>query len=279
MDYGLVSFIIRVRNTQKEHLHDSLKSALSQTYSNIEVIVVFDKGDQNKDDGIRDVLSQFESDSRLKVFYREKGGGHIEAMNYGITKANGKFIAVLDSDDKSFENRILHQLQYMINNKLNFVGSWIYFISEGEGLIAELRTPVSHNEIRNNILIHTPFAHSSIIYEKEILEKIGYYDPGLSGSEEYEFYLRVMGNGFKVGNVPEHLCYILQRHDSLLYTTWWDTRKGYVTSKFRAIRKYHFNRPSDIFYALISPIAFLVPISKQKAIISKLGWYRILDKH
>jgi glycosyltransferase involved in cell wall biosynthesis len=44
MDVGLISIIIRVRNIKRHFLYESLSSALSQTYKNIEVVVVFDKG-------------------------------------------------------------------------------------------------------------------------------------------------------------------------------------------------------------------------------------------
>ena len=99
MDFGLVSFIIRVKNIKKKFLQKSLRSALSQTYKNIEIIVVFDKGDPELDKQIWETISEFKNDPRLKLFYREKGRGHIEAMNFGLSKAEGKFIAVLDSDD------------------------------------------------------------------------------------------------------------------------------------------------------------------------------------
>lgn len=278
MDFGLVSFIIRVKNIKKKFLQKSLRSALSQTYKNIEIIVVFDKGDPELDKQIWETISEFKNDPRLKLFYREKGRGHIEAMNFGLSKAEGKFIAVLDSDDYSSENRVSRQLHYLKENELNFVGSWARFYSEEDELVAELKIPITHKNIRDKILVHNPFSHSSVLYEKSILKQTGYYDTKFPGCEEYDFYLRVLANGFKVGNIPEFLVSIIQRKDSLMAKTKWNTRKGYVKSKFRAILYYHYHRISDLFYTLISPIVFLVPVSKDKLILSKFGWYKTMNK-
>ncbi len=277
MDVGLVSFIIRVRNTKRRLLYESLSSALSQTYKNIEVVVVFDKGNPELDEGIKEVTSKFENDSRLRVFYREKSSGLVDAMNYGLSKARGQFIAVLDSDDMCSENRIFHQLQYMLKNKLNLVGSWADVISEEGNLIAKFKPPVLHKDIRKYIMIHNPFYHSSILYERNIVTNVGYYDTTFSGSEEYDFYLRIVGSGYKVGNVPEFLCYLRQRKDSFVATSKWPQRKGYVKAKFNAVIKYRYTRLSDLIYTLISPIVFFVPLGKEKMISSKLGWYETVD--
>src|SRR6266850_916161 len=145
MGYGLVSFIIRVRNTPKHFLLECLKSALSQTYNNIEIILVFEKGDPDKDSGIREVISGFSDEKRLRVFYREKAAGLADQMNYGLLKSTGKFIAVLDSDDKCSEDRIERQLEYMFEKKLNFVGSWANAISEDGTLIGKFKPPSSHD--------------------------------------------------------------------------------------------------------------------------------------
>ncbi len=276
MDLGLVSFVIRLRNTPKRFLLECLRSALSQTYNNIEIILVFDKGDPDKDAGIREVISSFHDEKRLRVFHREKGAGLADAMNYGIMKSTGKFIAVLDSDDKCSENRIERQLQYMLEKKLNFVGSWANIISEHGKVIARFKPPSSHNDIRNNIMIHNPFYHSSILYEKDILTKVGGYIT-YPGSEEYDFYLRVISEGYKVGNVPEFLCYYRNWQSSFVASSKWGQRKGYVKIKFNAIRKYHYLRLTDLFYALISLMVFFVPLGKESLASSTLGWYEVIN--
>ncbi|MGI0023401.1 MAG: glycosyltransferase [Nitrososphaeraceae archaeon] len=276
MDVGLVSFVIRVRNTPKHFLLECLRSVLSQTYDNIEIVMVFDKGDPDKDAGISEVISSFPNEKKLQVFFREKGAGLADAMNYGLLRSRGKFIAVLDSDDKCSEKRIEHQLQYMLEKNLNFVGSWAKVISEDGTLVARFKPPTSHNDIRNNIMIHNPFYHSSILYEKDILSKVGNYI-AYPGSEEYDFYLRVISGGYKVGNVPEFLCDYRQRKDSFVASSKWKQRKGYLKIKFNAVRKYHYVRLTDLFYATISIAAFFVPLGKESLASSSLGWYEVIN--
>lgn len=276
MDYGLVSFVVRLRNTPKHFLLECLNSIFSQTYDNIEIILVFEKGDPDKDAGIQEVISGFSNDKRLRVFYREKGFGLADQMNYGLSKSKGKFIAVLDSDDRCSQDRIERQLTYMSEKKLNLVGSWANAISEDGTLIGKFRPPSSHDEIRNIIMLHTPFAHTSILYEKDILNKVGNYTP-YPGAEEYDFYLRVISKGYKVGNVPEFLCDYRKWTSSFSSSSKWGQRKGYVKIKFDAVRKYHYWRLSDLFYAAISPAAFFVPLGKESLASSKLGWYETIN--
>ena len=87
------SIIIPLYN-KKELISNTLKSVLSQTYNNFEVIVV----DDGSTDGSIDAISGL-NDERLKLF-RKENGGVSSARNYGIKKAEGEYIAFLDADDE-----------------------------------------------------------------------------------------------------------------------------------------------------------------------------------
>jgi glycosyltransferase involved in cell wall biosynthesis len=89
------SVIIPVYNSVNL-ISDTLKSALSQIFTDYEIIIVND----GSTDGTKDVLETFAMQSALsiRVFHQEnKGQG--EARNLGIQQANGRYVAFLDSDD------------------------------------------------------------------------------------------------------------------------------------------------------------------------------------
>lgn len=94
MNQPKVSVIIPVYNTEK-YLRECLDSVVNQTLKDIEIICV-DDGSTDRSLG---VLREYEArDSRVKVFTQEKSNAGA-ARNIGLSKANGEYLAFLDSDD------------------------------------------------------------------------------------------------------------------------------------------------------------------------------------
>lgn len=90
----MVSIIIPVYNVA-EFLEECVNSVISQTYENLEVILV-DDGSIDKSGSICDFYKQ--KDERIKVVHKENGG-QSDARNVGIQMATGKYLYFLDSDD------------------------------------------------------------------------------------------------------------------------------------------------------------------------------------
>lgn len=112
----LVSIIIPMYNSEK-FIVDTLESIKKQTYSNFEAIII---DDLSTDNSAKLVKSFCESDRRFQYYcLLEKGGASI-ARNLAIEKANGDYIAFLDADDRWLENKLESQLNFMIDNNLNF---------------------------------------------------------------------------------------------------------------------------------------------------------------
>lgn len=92
----IISVIIAVYNAQK-YLRQCLDSVLNQTYKDIEVICV---NDGSTDSSLK-ILEEYEkADVRVRVFTKENEGlGGASARNFGLEKATGKYVSILDSDD------------------------------------------------------------------------------------------------------------------------------------------------------------------------------------
>lgn len=90
----MISIIIPVYN-QEKYIEECLKSVISQTYNNIEILVI---DDGSTDRSLR-ICKKFQKiDSRIKVFSIENGGVS-RARNYGLKKATGEWVTFVDSDD------------------------------------------------------------------------------------------------------------------------------------------------------------------------------------
>lgn len=115
----LISVIIPVYNTAK-YLHKCVDSVLSQTYTNLEIILVND-GSTDNSGKICDEYAQ--KDKRIKVIHK-RNGGLSSARNAGIKMATGQFLSFIDSDDwvdKKFIE-ILYNLICKYKTEISCVG-------------------------------------------------------------------------------------------------------------------------------------------------------------
>lgn len=115
----LISVIVPVYNT-KPYLQECINSILSQTYKNIEIIIV----DDGSDDGSSDICDKMQENNRSIQVYHRKNMGVSNARNFGISVAKGEYIGFIDSDDYIDSNfyEILHKNIVFYNADCSCVG-------------------------------------------------------------------------------------------------------------------------------------------------------------
>lgn len=109
----LVSIIIPVFNVE-QYLDECVKSVLTQTYPNLEIILVDDKS-SDKSGQIADGYAK--KDVRVQVIHKSKNEGLNMARKTGFDASHGVYITFLDSDDFFDQNNVAHSLRALINNK------------------------------------------------------------------------------------------------------------------------------------------------------------------
>ena len=107
----LVSVIVPVYNSTA-YLKRCVDAILSQTYSNLEIILI---DDGSTDDSLALCNEFSKSDSRVKAFHKENGGSS-SARNVGIKEASGEYICFCDSDDY-YESDIIEYLMKVFVEK------------------------------------------------------------------------------------------------------------------------------------------------------------------
>lgn len=251
----------------------AVNSILSQTYSNIEFLIMYKKSDKILDEQINEIISRNKNDQRLK--FHSSNEGFVERLNKGIDLSKGSIIARMDADDISIKNRFEEQIKYLRENNFSILGSWVYSISTQGDVIGTIEPPFELNQIRKKIMYHSPISHSSIMMEKKMLDNIGGYDPNFMGAEDYELYLRAISNGYKVANIPKYLIYIREEETSLMRSdSWKKSRKAYFQAKTKAISKYRFRKFMDICYWVFTPITFVINPKIAYLMKKKIGWYK-----
>ncbi|MGB9514059.1 MAG: glycosyltransferase family 2 protein, partial [Candidatus Acidiferrum sp.] len=103
-DKLLVTAVIPTRNRHQLVTH-AVRSALRQTYRNLEVVVVIDGADPKTEES----LSRL-ADSRLRVIALPESSGPAAARNIGVAAARGEWIAFLDDDDQWLPEKIELQM-------------------------------------------------------------------------------------------------------------------------------------------------------------------------
>lgn len=111
----MVSFVIPTHN-RAELLRRCLDSIISQTYKNLEIIVVNDNSTDNTDEVLKSLKRK---DNRI-VTLKNKGTGGNAARNTGIFAAKGEYIALMDDDDTCMPNRVEKQLGAVVNSDFKY---------------------------------------------------------------------------------------------------------------------------------------------------------------
>ena len=129
-----ISVIVPVYNCEK-YIERCLRSIVSQTFTDFEVIVVND-GSQDKSQEICERLAL--EDARIRVYYKENGGSN-SARKYGVDKAVGDYIRFVDSDDTIPDNSLALMLEKATIHQLDIVqGANFYEDSKGNKTISFL---------------------------------------------------------------------------------------------------------------------------------------------
>jgi len=197
--------VVIIFYNQRRYVNRALRSALQQTYPNLDVVVVDDGSDEN----IEDAVAQFD-DPRIR-FFRKENGGPASARNLGIKEARGQYIAFLDGDDVFLPNKIECMVElleqrgcpvciaacgaYVVDAKKRFVGRVV---------------PQSY---RKGDLINTALVRPSCsIYHGDIFEKCGGFPEAkaLQGNEDGALNM-VIAQNFPIICTPEPL--VLYRMD------------------------------------------------------------------
>lgn len=252
----LVSFIIPVYRPNLAFFKECLDSIVSQTYRNIEVIVVMDKSSSPEEDektisfihGYGDRIKVIIPDHRNLSYDPRKIAF---ARNTGIKNANGEFVAVMDADDICEPTRIEEQVQFLSSTGVDIVGSYAKLIDEDRRVIGVSTTPSDRESVRRSVMVATPFLHPSVMFRKKVLLEKGMYDEMLPRCEDYELFLRLIAKGASGSNIPKPLLLLRENADSLSRSKQLGNNYYYLLVKLRGM-KYGIHSLSDIFYFIVT---------------------------
>jgi|GEM_PF-1257882 len=204
----LISVVIPSYN-RAHIIMKSIESVLNQTYRNIELIVV----DDGSTDNTKEVLEQIEDD-RFKYIKLEKNSGMCAARNVGTNLANGKFIAIHDSDDIWHKDKL--EKQYILmketESDLSFCKMRRIGIDKKERIVPN-ENIIIDGDIYPKLLKGNFIASITIMMKIELAKKIK-FDPNVRRFTDWDFVLRVVKANYKISYLPEILATSYLQNDS-----------------------------------------------------------------
>ncbi len=179
----LVSVIVRTKNRPKL-LGEALESLSAQTYSPIEVIIVNDGGI----DVTHVVMSFIKRFHKLELITHPSPQGRPQAANTGLKHASGDFIAFLDDDDLFLPHHIETLVSKASKNLIVYsrCKQQIWCQGKLETEISPWEGDFSLDLLRFGNFI--PFI--SLLFPKEVIEKVGFFDERLELFEDWDYLLR-----------------------------------------------------------------------------------------
>ena len=174
--------IITVSFNSISTIEKTILSVYSQTYSNLEYIIV----DGNSNDGTLDVLKKHKN--KVNKCISEPDKGLYDAMNKGIKLATGDLVGILNSDDTFNSNTVIEEIaNFHISNNIDAsVGNIIQHKISGK--VVRLYSSKYWDPEKLKIGFMPP--HPSIFFKKELFDKFGNYDLGFKIGADYELVTR-----------------------------------------------------------------------------------------
>jgi glycosyltransferase involved in cell wall biosynthesis len=200
MNQPLVSVIIPNYN-YANYLREAIESVLSQTYTNIEIIVV----DDGSKDNSAEVLQEF--GDKITVIFQQNAGVSV-ARNNGVANSKGEFIAFLDADDVWLAEKIEKQVKlFSADEMLGLVHVGVQDI-DANGNNLDIHLDGLSGEVSHEILLLERAVvlggGSGLMITKKSFDEVGGFDLRLSTSADWDLFYQI-SSLYQVGFIEEIL--------------------------------------------------------------------------
>lgn len=185
-----ISVIMSEYNTPPDYLRASIESILSQTFKDIEIIIVDDCGKNDLDS-----ITEEYKDKRIRVIKNNKNIGLVESLNKAITASKADILARMDTDDIADENRLEEQYNFMINHEeYSVVGTLANEFSKNSttGVLGKPGEKTAKSLAYGDSIIHP-----SVMMRKKDIQSVGGYK-NYKRAEDLSLWFELVMKGFRL---------------------------------------------------------------------------------
>jgi glycosyltransferase EpsE len=206
-----ISVIMGVYNCKNfSFLEQSIKSIISQTYTNWE-LVICDDGSTNETAEVLKKLSKL--DNRIKIIGYKNNKGLAYALNECLKVSKGKFIARQDDDDISMPRRLEEEYKFLLEHPEYCMVGCCATIYDKEGVWGHYG--VSLYPSKQDFYRSNPFMHPSMMFRRKILDEVQGYRVAKETRrcEDYDIFMRIYAKGYLGANLKDELYRYYMTHN------------------------------------------------------------------
>jgi len=197
-DYPKISVITPSYN-QGAFIERTIKSVISQSYDNVEYIII----DGGSTDNTLDIIKKYSS--QINFWVSEKDNGQYDAIKKGFSLAKGEILCWLNSDDIFLQDSLKNvSLSFQKNKNVDVVYGNLYYIDKNDEVIRDMRnTPI----IKIGYLYKAGFGLSQpeVFWKRDLYEKVGGINENGQFAMDYDLFFRFIKYGANFMFISEHL--------------------------------------------------------------------------
>lgn len=179
-----------------EYLFRAINSVKSQTYKNIEIIVVDDNGVGTPHQiETEQAMAMYNNDDKVKYICHEHNRNGSAARNTGVRNSTGDYIALLDDDDEYFPTKIeklIDELSQLDDDYALVFGNAVGYY--GDKLIYENKAHTTDNMLYDILMHRVSIGTSAFLIRKDAYWKVGGFDERFRRLQDWEFFTKIIGN-------------------------------------------------------------------------------------
>jgi len=166
-------------------IKEAIDSVLAQKFDSYELIVV----DDGSDDNTAEILDK--CGKKIRIIHQENHGVSA-ARNRGIISSSGRFIALLDSDDLWLPEKLNRQVSFFQNNPDAMIcQTQEIWIRNGKRV-----NPCKHHKKPAGMIFEPSLSlclvsPSAVMFKRELVDRVGFFDETLPACEDYDLWIRV----------------------------------------------------------------------------------------
>jgi len=198
---------------------EALGSVLAQRGPKLEILAI----DDGSTDGGAAIVQRFATQDRRVRPMATRGVGIVGALQAGLARACGRFVARMDGDDVSLPDRFALQVRRLeADRRLGVVGTQVEAVPQaevGEGLrryVAWQNALVSAEDHARDLYVESPLCHPSVMSPRRVLEEVGGWREA-PWPEDYDLWLRLHARGYELAKVPKVLLHWRHREGRLTF--------------------------------------------------------------
>lgn len=205
-DMPLVSVIVATYR-RDESLKKALESLISQTYKNLEIIVVDDNADNEWNKLVKGNVDCINSKTTLtiKLIVNSINKGSAETRNIGIRDSQGVYITFLDDDDIYLEGKVEHQINDMIENNSSFSLTDLFLYDDNDNLVEKRIRSYIQDKTKTSLIKYHLIYHMTgtdvMMFKKLYLLDIGLFSK-INIGDEFYLMLKAIENEGKFSYLP-----------------------------------------------------------------------------